>query len=76
MFQGNVNVTCIILPIIYIDSRHEYKSRKFYNVKRNCRDMYCGLWHCAMTEKTICCAELHNLSALYPYIISEHEIEC
>ena len=50
-------------------------SRKFYNVKvkRNCRDMYC---HCAMTEKTICCRDLHNLSALYPYIISEHEIEC
>ena len=29
-----------------------------------------------MTEKTICSRELHNLSALYPYIISEHEIEC
>ena len=33
-------------------------------------------WHCAVTEKTICCRELHNLSALYPYIASEHEIEC
>ena len=51
-------------------------SRKFYNVKRNCQGIYCGLWHFAMTEKTICCRELHNLSALYPYIISEHEIEC
>ena len=39
-------------------------SRKFYNVKRNCRDMYC-----AVTEKTICCRKLHNLSDLYPYIV-------
>ena len=30
----------------------------------------------AVTEKTICCRELDNLSALYPYIVSEHEIEC
>ena len=50
-------------------------SRKFYNVKRSCRDMYCGIVLSAMTEKTISCRELHNLSALYPYIISEHEIE-
>ena len=28
-----------------------------------------------MTEKTIFCRKLHNLSALYPYIVSEHEIE-
>ena len=36
------------------------------------------MWHCAVTEKTICCRELHNLSALYPYIVnvSEHEFEC
>ena len=33
------------------------------------------LWNFAVTEKTICCRELPNLSALYPYIISEHEIE-
>ena len=33
------------------------------------------LWNFAVTEKTICCRELHNLSALYPYIVSEHEIE-
>ena len=31
-----------------IKSKHEYKilpaaSRKFYNVKRSCRDMYCGI---------------------------------
>ena len=28
-----------------IKSRHEYKilPRKFYNVKRICRDMYCGI---------------------------------
>ena len=26
------------------------------------------LWNFAVTEKTICCGELHNLSALYPYI--------
>ena len=33
------------------------------------------LWNFAVTEKTICCRELHNLSALYQYIVSEHEIE-
>ena len=33
------------------------------------------LWNFAVTEKTICCRELHNLSALYPYIVSEHELE-
>ena len=33
------------------------------------------LWNFAVNEKTICCRELHNLSALYPYIVSEHEIE-
>ena len=33
------------------------------------------LWNFAVTEKTISCRELHNLSTLYPYIVSEHEIE-
>ena len=33
------------------------------------------LWNFAVTEKAICCRELHILSALYPYIVSEHEIE-
>ena len=33
------------------------------------------LWNFAGAEKTICCRELHNLFALCPYIISEHEIE-
>ena len=33
------------------------------------------LWNFVVTEKTICCRELHNLSALYPYIVSEHQIE-
>ena len=47
-------------------------SRKLYNVKHN----YLNIKHCAVIEKTICCRELHNLSALYPYLVSEHEIEC
>ena len=33
------------------------------------------LWNFAVTDKTICCRELYNLSALYSYIVSEHEIE-
>ena len=38
-----------------IKSRHKYKilpaaSQEFYNVKGNCRDMYCGF---AVNEKTI-----------------------
>ena len=81
MFQGNVNVTCIILLILYIKSRHEYKilpCSKPTVLKRKTLLWRYVLRHCAMsmTEKTICRRELHKLSALYAHIINEHEIEC
>ena len=64
-----------------IKSKHEYKILPRSKPKVLQRKMELSryvLWHFAVTEKTICCRELHNLSALYLYIVnvSEHEIEC
>ena len=61
-----------------IKSKHEYKilprsKPKVLQLKTELSRYV--LWNFAVTEKTICCKELHNLSALYPYIVSEHEIE-
>ena len=61
-----------------IKSKHEYKILPRSKPKVLQRKMELSryvLWNFAVTEKTICCRELHNLSALYPYIVSEHEIE-
>ena len=59
-------------------SKHEYKilpRSKPKVLQRKTELSRYVLWNFAVTEKTICCIELHNLSALYPYIVSEHEIE-
>ena len=61
-----------------IKSKHEYKILSGSKPKVLQRETELSryiLWTFAVTEKTICCRELHNLSALYPYIGSEHEIE-
>ena len=50
-------------------SKHEYKilpRSKPKVLRRKTKLSRCVLWKFAMTEKTICCSELHNLSALYP----------
>ena len=63
---------------ISIKSKHEYKilpRSKPKVLQRKTELSRYVLWNFAVTEKTICCKELHNLSALYPYIVSEHEIE-
>ena len=63
---------------ISIKSKHEYKILPRSKPKVLQRKMELSryvLWHCAVTENTICCREFHNLSALYPYIVSEREIE-
>ena len=62
-----------------IKSKHEYKvfpRSKPKVLQRKTELSRYVLWHCAVTEKMICCRELHNLSALYPHIVSEHKIEC
>ena len=61
-----------------IKSKHEYKILHRSKPKvLQCKTELSRyvLWNFAVIEKTICCRELHNLSALYPYIVSEHEIE-
>ena len=61
-----------------IKSKHEYKiipRSKPKVLQRKTELSRYVLWHCAVTEKTICYRELHNLSTVYPYIVSEHEIE-
>ena len=61
-----------------IKSKHEYKildRSKLKVLQRKTELSRYVLWPCAVTGKTICCRELLNLSALYPYIVSEHEIE-
>ena len=61
-----------------IKSKHEYKILPHSKPKvfqRKTELSRYVLWNFAVTEKTICCRESHNLSALYPYIVSEHEIE-
>ena len=61
-----------------IKSTHEYKilpRSKPKVLQRKTELSRYVLWNFAVTEKTICCRELHNLSALYPYIVSEYEIE-
>ena len=61
-----------------IKSKHEYKilpRSKPKVLQRKTELSRYALWNFAVTEKTICCRELHNLSAVYPYIVSEHEIE-
>ena len=61
-----------------IKSKYEYKILPHSKPKVFQRKMELSryvLWNFAVTEKTICCRELHNLFALYPYIVSEHEIE-
>ena len=61
-----------------IKSKHEYKilpRRKPKVLQRKTELSRYVLWNFDVTEKTICCRKLHNLSALYPYIVSEHEIE-
>ena len=63
---------------VSIKSKHEYEilpRSKPKVLKRKTEWSRYLLWNFAVTEKTICCRELHNLSALYPYIVSEHEIE-
>ena len=63
---------------ISIKSKHEYKilpRSKPKVLQRKTELSRYVLWNFAVIEKTICCRELHNLSALYPYIVSEHEIE-
>ena len=61
-----------------IKSKHKYKilprsKPKVLQLKTELSRFV--LWNFAVNEKTICCRELHNLSALYPYTVSEHEIE-
>ena len=61
-----------------IKSKHEYKilpHSKPKVLQRKTELSRYALWNFAVPEKTICCREYHNLSALYPYIVSEHEIE-
>ena len=61
-----------------IKSTHEYKilpRSKPKVLQRKTELSRYVLWNFAVTEKTICCRELHNLSALYPYIVGEYEIE-
>ena len=61
-----------------IKSKHEYKilpRNKLKVLQRKTELSRYVLWNFAVTKKTICCRELHNLSALYLYIVSEHEIE-
>ena len=61
-----------------IKSTHEYKilpRNKQKVLQRKTELSRFILRNFAVTEKTICCRELHNLSVLYPYIVSEHEIE-
>ena len=65
-----------------IKSKHEYKilprsKPKVLQRKSKTELSRYVLWNFAVTEieKTICCRELHNLSALYLYIVSKHEIE-
>ena len=61
-----------------IKSKHEYKilPRNKPKVLQHKTELSrYVLWNFAVTEKTICCRELHNLPTLYPYIVSEHEIE-
>ena len=63
---------------ISIKSKHEHKilpRSKPKVLQRKTELSRYVLWNFAVTEKTICCRELHNLYALYPYIVSEHEIE-
>ena len=79
MFQRNVKVICINFTST-IKSKHEYKiiprsKPKVLQRKTELSRSRYVLWNFAVTEKTIFCRELHNLSALYPYIVSEHEIE-
>ena len=60
-----------------IKSKYEYKilpRSKPKVLQRKTLSRYV-LWNFAVTEKTICCRKLDDLSALYPYIVSEHEIE-
>ena len=57
-----------------IKSKHEYKilpRSKQKVLRRKTELTRYVLWNFAVTEKTICCRELHNLSALYPYIVSD-----
>ena len=59
-----------------IKSKHEYKilpRSKPKVLQRKTELLRYVLWNFAVTEKTICCRELHNLSALYLYIVSEHD---
>ena len=61
-----------------IKSKHEYKilpRSKPKVLQRKTELSRYLLWNFAVTEKTICYRELHNLPTLYPYIVSEHEIE-
>ena len=66
-----------------IKSKHEYKilpRSKPKVLQRKTELSRYVLWNFAVTEKTIAqrfVTEnlLHNLSALYPYIVSEHETE-
>ena len=61
-----------------IKSKHEYEilpRGKLKVLQRKTELSRYVSWNFDVTEKTICCRELHNLSALYPYIVSEHEIE-
>ena len=61
-----------------IKSKHEYKilpRSKPKVLQRKTELSRYVLWNFDVTEKTICCRELHNLSAFYPYIVSEYEIE-
>ena len=61
-----------------IKSKHEYKilPRSKPKVLQSKTELsrYVS-WNFTVTEKTICCRELHNMSALYMYIVSEPEIE-
>ena len=61
-----------------IKSKHEYKilprSKPKVLQRKTGLSRY-ELWNFAVTEKTICCREFHDLSALYTYIVSEHETE-
>ena len=61
-----------------IKSKHEYKilpCSKPKVLQRKTELSRYVMCNFSVTEKTICCRELHNLSAVYPYIVSEHEIE-
>ena len=61
-----------------IKSKYEYKilpRSKPKVLQRKTELSRYVLWNFAVAEKTICCRELHNLFALYLYIVSEHEIE-